>query len=218
MSLVYIEKIPPLIRSAFEKKVIEVANYLEINPNWLMILMNFETAGQMNPTATNIIGCVGFIQFCSDGLYNGEKSKKILGKWYSLQTIKNSGYVGQMNYVRDFFEPYKDKIETIYDLYVALFYPYALGKPDSFKFGSEISPERVKTVANQNKAISQGKEYITYKEVRAMVDGQMKKANYFITKVDSYTSNIKMLKRNKWGIILISVGIGIGTYLYLKNK
>jgi len=218
MSLVYIDKIPQLNRNAFEKKVIEVANYLEINPNWLMILMNFETAGQMKPTTTNSKGCVGFIQFCSDGLYNGESAKKILGKWHTLQAIKNSGYVGQMNYVRDFFVPYKDKIETIYDLYVALFYPYALGRGDSFKFGSEISPERVKTVANQNKAISQGKEYITYKEVRAMVDGQMKKANYFVAKVDSYTSNIKMLKRNKWGIILISVGIGIGTYLYLKNK
>lgn len=47
--LIYENKVPASYRTAFIAKVIQVSKNLGINPNWLMALIDFESAGSFSP-------------------------------------------------------------------------------------------------------------------------------------------------------------------------
>lgn len=61
--LIYENKVPASYRTAFIAKVILVSKNLGINPNWLMAIIHFETAGTFSPSITNSLGYTGLIQF-----------------------------------------------------------------------------------------------------------------------------------------------------------
>ena len=81
MSLVYIEKIPSNLRTAFENTVKAICSDLGIkNPDWLMIVMWAES--RLNPQARNPKGtATGLIQFL--------ESKNYVGNYY-IQYFKNN--------------------------------------------------------------------------------------------------------------------------------
>ena len=72
MALIYENKVPASIRTPFVEKVKEVSKRIGVDPNWLMAIMHFETAGTFSPSITNSLGYVGLIQF-------GASARKTLG-------------------------------------------------------------------------------------------------------------------------------------------
>ena len=114
-------------QEAFSNKVKEIAQKLEINPNRLMQIMNKES--WLNHQAVNKdTNATGLIQFMPE-------TAKGLGT--SIAALKNMTNIEQLDYVLKYYEKFKNKIESHTDLYLATFYPAALGKPDNYIIGSE---------------------------------------------------------------------------------
>ncbi len=84
----------------------------------------------------------------------------------------------QLYYVEKYFLPYKGRLNSPKDLYLATFYPAAIGKDADFVLGSESrggpSPE---TIWRQNWAIAPGKNVITVADFHNYVD---RKTNQFV--------------------------------------
>lgn len=127
-------------RLAFQNKVISIADALGVNPNWLMYIMNSESG--LNPAAVNrASGATGLIQFMPTTAKWLGTTTQALGQMTGLQ---------QLNYVYNYFKPYAGKLSSGVDLYLMAFYPYAIGKPDSYIIGSEKGESYAKLVAKQN--------------------------------------------------------------------
>ncbi|WP_080057279.1 hypothetical protein [Spirosoma aerolatum] len=123
MALAYESKVPASYRAAFVEKVKAICLRLGINPDWLMIVMDFESAGKFTSTVTNSgSGAVGLIQFTESG---------ISGLGVTLAQLKAMTAVQQLDYVEKYLTPYKSKFATVYDVYLAVFAPAYLGKPDA---------------------------------------------------------------------------------------
>ena len=104
---------------SFVKEVIAISQRLEINPNWLMAVMELETAGTFNPAITNKLGYTGLIQF-------GEAAAKDIGTT-TLYLRVLSG-LEQLKYVEKYLSRYKGKMNSLEDTYLAVFFPAAIGK------------------------------------------------------------------------------------------
>ncbi len=108
----------------FKLKVIEVCERLEINPDYLMSCMAFETGETFSPSVRNPNGsATGLIQFMSS-------TARALGT--TINELASMTSVEQMDYVEKYFKPYTGKIKTIEDVYMVIFCPRAVGKPNSY--------------------------------------------------------------------------------------
>lgn len=118
------------VDQAFRVKVKEIAANLSVDPNWLMAIMNFESGfstNVKNPMST----ATGLIQFTkATAISLGTTTTKL-----SRMTA-----VGQLDYVQKYFEQYKGRLTSFTDTYMAVFYPNAMGKPDSFVIATSPSP------------------------------------------------------------------------------
>ncbi|WP_233426599.1 lytic transglycosylase domain-containing protein [Klebsiella variicola] len=112
------------VSKEFKLKVIEVCERLEINPDYLMSCMAFETGETFSPNVRNPNGsATGLIQFMSN-------TARSLGT--TTNELADMTSVEQMDYVEKYFKPYAGKIKTIEDVYMVIFCPRAVGKPDSY--------------------------------------------------------------------------------------
>lgn len=215
MGLVYEEKFPASQRATIAGKIRDVARRLDIDPNHIMIVFNSESAGKMTTGVTNSIGCIGLIQFCPDK--GGGTTKTIQGVVYNLSDIGRMSYIEQIELCYKYWYPFRDKISDLYDLYLATFYPYAMDKPDSYKYGSQVSDAMARKIASQNPSISNGSTYITNKQFRAYIDNKIKKAG--VSGSDYLRTTRKYAKRNWVWILGVGILTGVGTYYYLnRNK
>jgi hypothetical protein len=150
--LLYIEKVPAN-RDAFAAKVIEICDKMGFDPNWLMFCIHLETAGTMSHTILNSIGATGLIQFLP-------KTAADLGTTTSaLRTMTN---VQQLDYVYKYFTKYgyHRRVRTFEDVYLAIFWPDAIGKPDTYTITSDV-------VARQNPMFDLNRDLdITKLEIR----------------------------------------------------
>jgi hypothetical protein len=149
MSLVYAEKIPASTRTAFTSKVEQIASYLGTNPNWLMQLMKAESG--INPQARNIqnnrIIATGLIQFT-------EATAKGLGT--TMNALYGMDRIKQLDYVKAYYTPYRNRLNSYFDVYLATFFPAAIGKPDDYVF--QTSGLSASLIAQQNPAINRNKD------------------------------------------------------------
>ncbi len=139
-------------REKFIAKVKEVSDFLMLpDPNWLMFVMWFETNHTMNHRIRNRIGATGLIQFTPDtAVYLGTTVEK-------LRSMSN---VEQMDYVRKHLEPYRGKYNSFVDLYLAIFWPAAVGKPDTYTITRDL-------VAKQNPVFDRNRDLdITKTEIK----------------------------------------------------
>lgn len=124
MSLVY-ENLIPENRTAFVAKVLEIANRLGINPNWLMVVFFIETDASrrrvIDHRIVNSIGATGLIQFMPSTL-------RMLG--ITSATLRSYSNVQQLEFVFRYFHPYTGKMKSLADVYFAVLFPIAIGKPD----------------------------------------------------------------------------------------
>jgi hypothetical protein len=122
-NLIHTGKMPSEIQNAFSEKVCAVATHLGIHPNWLMQVM--KAASGLNPNATNRQGshlnAAGLIQFtCAMGIQEwGE----------TLESILEKSATEQLDLVQRYFEKYKGRLHSYYDLYAATFFPARIDKP-----------------------------------------------------------------------------------------
>jgi hypothetical protein len=123
MALIYENKVPDSFRTPFVNKVKEISPRVGLDPNWLMAIMHFESAGTFSPKITNPLGYVGLIQF-------GASARKTLG--VTKEQLKAMTSVEQLDYVEKYFKLYKDKYKSYIDAYFAVFFPLAIGKPDDW--------------------------------------------------------------------------------------
>lgn len=127
MALLYENKIP-MNREAFVAKIKEISAKLGINPNWLMFCINLETAGTFSHTIVNTIGATGLIQFL--------KSTAI-GLGTTTAALRQMTNIQQLDYVYKYLKPHASKFNSFEDVYCAIFYPAAIGKPDTYVITSD---------------------------------------------------------------------------------
>lgn len=123
MALLFINKVAEN-REAFEAKVKWISKQLDIDPNWLMAVMNSESGlnHRIQNTAYPVNGgfATGLIQFIPS---------TAAGLGTTTEALKNMSNIDQLDYVYKYFKPYADKIENFVDLYMVTFFPAAVGKP-----------------------------------------------------------------------------------------
>lgn len=116
----------------FRAKVREIAARQNLDPNWYMAVMAFETGRSFSPSVRNPIKgqtATGLIQFT-------ETTAGDLGT--STAKLSRMSAVEQLDWVEKYFEPHKYKIKNIGDMYMAVFLPaIGIGKPDSYVIASE---------------------------------------------------------------------------------
>lgn len=138
---------------AFIQKVREISTWLGINPNWLMVVMAIETARTFKANATNpYTNAVGLIQFMP----------ATLKPWgITPDQMRAKSEVEQLDYVKKYLAPYRGKMKSFTDCYLAVFYPAAIGKPESYEFGA--TPFMKKKIADQNPAYDWNKDDVVEK-------------------------------------------------------
>ncbi len=129
-------------KEAFLKKVVDVAGRLGVHANWLMAVMFKES--RLNHKAVNANGgATGLIQFMPNTAQGLGTSP------VALAAMSN---VEQLDYVYKYYRPYKGKINSYVDLYLATFFPVAIGKPGEWVFQS--SSLSAQTIARSNPGIT----------------------------------------------------------------
>lgn len=112
----------PNNREAFANEVLRISANLGVPPGWLMFVMWIES--RLNPKAKNPYGtAVGLIQFTAD-------TAKRLGTTTNELLVMDN--VTQLRYVEKYLMPYRGKFTSVGDLYLTIFYPVAVNKPDTY--------------------------------------------------------------------------------------
>lgn len=152
-------------RQEFVDKVKSICNDILIPaPEWLMFCMWFETAKTLDHQKVNFqkgdnpdpeLRCkyraTGLIQFMPSTARSFGTTN------WDLYHMSN---VEQLDYVKKYLSTYKGKYRSFEDLYLAIFYPAAIGKPDSYTIKSD-------SVARQNPIFDINKDLdITKAEIR----------------------------------------------------
>jgi len=148
-------------------KVQQVANDLNVNTNWLLAVMYFESAKTFSPSIKNGIGSVGLIQFTRDK--SGVNYKTINGKRYLLDDLAKMTFIQQMDVVKEYYkEVFRmlkvNKVNSFVDLYLCTFFPRAVNQPLEYVF--QTSGLSASKIASQNPIFDKNKDQkITKKEV-----------------------------------------------------
>ena len=131
------------VTSEFKAKVVEICDKLQMNPDDLMAIMAFESGG-IDPTARCFSGATGLIQFMPSTAESLGTTTDALSKMSATE---------QLDYVYKYFKPYTGKIDSIYDAYMVVLLPIAVGKDNSFIIGEQNSTEHL------SKSLTKGKFY-----------------------------------------------------------
>lgn len=137
MELIFADKIATN-RTQFIEKLDYICDKLGIDPNWLMYVMWFESG--LNPRAQNTIsGATGLIQFMpATAAYLGTTTA-------DLMQMSN---VEQLDFVYEYLRPYRGDMESLVDVYLAVFFPAAIGKSSDYVF--QTSKLSASKIASQN--------------------------------------------------------------------
>ena len=94
-------------------------------PNWLMTWMAWETGRSFRADVKNMAGsgATGLIQFMPS-------TARGLGT--TVEALAAMSAESQLNFVWKYFKPYKGKIRSLSDGYMAILWPRAVGKPDDY--------------------------------------------------------------------------------------
>ncbi|WP_121667292.1 transglycosylase SLT domain-containing protein [Mesonia aquimarina] len=146
--LIYEENIPSSYRTAFVAKLKQISKELGINPNWLMAVINWESAKSFSPSIKNpYTDATGLIQFMPNTAID-------LGT--TIEQLAQMSAIEQLDWVKKYYAPYKSKLKRYTDLYLTTFYPAAVGKPSNYILGS--SQYWQKKIAEQNPAFDPNKD------------------------------------------------------------
>lgn len=113
------------VSPAFRAGVRRIGLRLEINPDFLMACMAFETGRTFDPAIRNAAGsgAVGLIQFMPSTAAALGTSTEALAAMTAPQ---------QLMFVEAYFKPWAGRLRTLSDVYMAILWPGAIGKPEGF--------------------------------------------------------------------------------------
>lgn len=146
--LIFEEKVKASYRVAFVAKVKEISKRLLIEPEWLMKVINKETAGTFSPSIKNpTSSATGLIQFMAD---------TAIGLGTTTANLAKMSAIEQLYYVEKYFKPYIGKMHSFADVYIAVFYPAALNKSDNWVFPNWVYMAQKYMDLNKDKKITLG--------------------------------------------------------------
>lgn len=112
--------VPDNEKQAFLNRVLEIAANIEMDPDHLMAIFMSESG--MNPKAVNSgSGATGLIQWLPS---------TARGMGTSTSELKNMSALQQLEYVEKYLSPYKGRLKSKADAYMAVFSPAFIGKGD----------------------------------------------------------------------------------------
>lgn len=154
MNLVYSNK----VTLQFTEKVRYISDLLGIDPNWLMWVMFFESS--LNHRAQNPgTNATGLIQFMP-------ATARSLGT--TTADLLQMSAVEQLDYVYAYLKPYRGRMNSMIDVYFAVFFPVAMNKDDEYIL--QTSSLSASKIASQNQGFDLNKDgKITRSEVIAKV-------------------------------------------------
>ena len=136
------------LSQTFLDKVDAIEQRLRMPSGSLLAVMRFETGGTFDPAERNRAGsgATGLIQFMP-------KTAKALGT--STDALAKMNAEDQLEYVEKYFQPYKGKLGTLKDAYMAVLYPKAIGKPEWYPL---FTASQQPTAYRQNAGLDRDKK------------------------------------------------------------
>lgn len=170
MNLIFAYK----VTTEFAAKLIEIADKLGIDPNWLMWVMWFES--KLNPQAVNYqkgdstdptnrckYRATGLIQFMPSTAVSLGTTNSDLLRMTAVQ---------QLDYVYRYLKPYAGRMYSMIDVYFAVFFPAAINKPDEYVL--QTAKLSASAIASQNSGLDLNKDsQITRLEVIQKVTAEV---------------------------------------------
>lgn len=125
--------------------------------------MAFETGETFSPSKKNpVSGATGLIQFMPKTAENLGTTTDDLAKMTAEK---------QLDYVKKYFGPYQNKMATLEDLYMAILWPSAVGKPN----GTVIF-QKPSAAYDQNSSLDRDKDgKVTKDEAGSFVRAELEK-------------------------------------------
>lgn len=139
------------VSQLFRNKVRMIAGQLGCDPSDLMSCIAFETGESFSPSIRNKrSGATGLIQFMP-------KTAKGLGT--TTEALAAMTAEDQLDVVARYFAPFRGRLAGVEDLYMAILWPKAVGKPNAevlFKRGTAAYDQNAGLDANQDGEITKG--------------------------------------------------------------
>ncbi len=113
------------VSSVFRDRVWWIADTLKVNPDYLMACMAWESAETFSPDIKNMAGsgATGLIQFMPS---------TAIGLGTTTTKLAAMSAEDQLNYVYKYFRPFNGRLNNLGDVYMAILWPKAVGKADSY--------------------------------------------------------------------------------------
>ncbi len=122
------------VSDEFCQRVREIADSLGTDPDYLMACMAFESGETFSASIKNAAGsgAVGLIQFMPS-------TAQALGT--TTDELASMTAEEQLDYVEEYFKPSKDKLKSLDDVYMAILWPAAVGKPPDYVLFRKDDPD-----------------------------------------------------------------------------
>lgn len=148
----------PAPKAEFCSKLQSICDKLHISPEWLLAVMYVES--RINPYAVNkYSGATGLIQFMP-------ATANALGT--TTAELLTMTAVDQLDYVYLYLKPYTGIMQSLMDVYFAIFFPAAIGKPSDYVL--QTSKLSAGLIASQNPAYDiNSDDKITVAEVESKI-------------------------------------------------
>lgn len=151
---------------AFRERIFEIAQDLQVEPDHLMACIAFESAETFRSDIRNAAGssAVGLIQFMP-------LTARSLGT--SSEALAEMSPECQLDYVRAYFWPYRGRLKSLGDVYMAILWPAGIGKPDDWVLWDRLTRP---TAYRQNAGLDADKDgKVTKGEAVAKVQAKLKR-------------------------------------------
>lgn len=112
------------VSTEFKDRILWICKHLSIDPNYLMACIAWESNETFSASVKNLAGsgATGLIQFMPN-------TAKALGT--SVAQLAQMRPEDQLNYVYKYFLPYKKRLVSLSDVYMAILWPAAIGKAEN---------------------------------------------------------------------------------------
>lgn len=108
----------------FKQKVIDICKELEVDPNYLMSCIAFESVETFRADIRNpFSNAVGLIQFMPNIAVEYGTTSDALARMTNVE---------QLDYVKMYFMNWRGRLKTLADVYMRIFWPAAIGKPETY--------------------------------------------------------------------------------------
>lgn len=136
------------LSDAGRKAVLTIADSLGTDPDYLVTVMSFESARTFSPAKKNAAGsgATGLIQFMVN------PGSWAAGKGYTGESLSQMSQEEQiLGPVYQYFEGWRGHLNSLDDVYLAVFFPSAIGKNDDYIVGDRDGTEFQQKVYEQNR-------------------------------------------------------------------